>query len=227
MGKIDLTGQRFGRLVVLEEGKGHRQKSGKNVRQWICRCDCGNIKIVRQNNLMRDSYQTLSCGCLAREVRRNNAKKLFTTHGHRKERLYAIWCSMRSRCNKPRAKEYNAYGGRGIRVCQEWNDYETFRTWAYANGYDPNAKRGVCTIDRIDNDGGYCPENCRFADMKTQANNTQHNRKYVWMGRERTLLQIIEESGTKLSRNCLYKRLKKGMSVDAALLTPLMSDQYG
>lgn len=167
----DLTGKKFGRLLVLEQAESRRQPNGKLKRRWKCICDCGNVVVVDQEKLTRKNYNTLSCGCYAREVRANNAKATFTTHGHRHERLYGVWSGMRRRCEKEYDPEFSRYGGRGISVCDAWQDYAIFRDWAYSNGYDENAKRGDCTIDRINNDGNYEPDNCRWADMMTQAHN--------------------------------------------------------
>lgn len=228
MEKLDLTGKRFGRLTVLREDVGHRQKSGKLVRRWICQCSCGNIVSVGQRNLTRKEYRTISCGCYAREDRKERLKCIATTHGHRKDRLYSVWCGMRNRCANESVPEYHVYGGRGIEVCSEWkNDYAAFRTWALDNGYDPTAKRGQCTIDRIDNDGNYCPENCKISTMKEQAQNKQNTRRYLWNDEYYTLSEIMAQSGTHLTRICLYKRLNRGMSVADALSIPLQSNQYG
>lgn len=225
---IDLTGKRFGRLTVLYEGERVRQECGKCVRTWVCKCDCGNIVIVRQYNLTRKPpYNTTSCGCYARQKRSENMRKLFTTHGYSNERLYYVWTGIRRRCEKEYDQEYEQYGGRGIKLCDEWHEYPVFRQWALDNGYDFNAKRGECTIDRIDNDGDYTPDNCRISNMKTQANNTSRNKKYFWNNGMFTLSEIIELSHTKLSRRCLYKRLKRGLPVEEALSLPLMKNQYG
>lgn len=165
MGKfIDLTGKRFGRLKVIE-------KIGydKNYRVlWRCKCECGNETITRSENL--NSGNTKSCGCLQRD----ETISASTTHGGYYERLYNVWRAMKSRCNNPNSNRYQYYGARGITVCDEWaNSYATFREWALANGYDENAPRGVCTIDRIDVDGNYEPSNCRWVDNRTNARNKQ------------------------------------------------------
>ena len=227
MKKIDLTGQRFGRLTVLREGDGQRQPNGRTVRTWICKCDCGNEVEVRQPNLTRKEFNTVSCGCYAREDRAKRMHEMTFKHGCRKDRLYAVWCGMKRRCEKEYDPEYSVYGGRGISVCDEWkDDYLAFKDWAYSNGYDPSKKRGECTIDRIDNNKGYSPDNCRIANMKEQANNTSTVLHYDWRGDKYTLTEIMKLSGTKYSRTCLHKRLKKGMSVDDALTLPLMINKY-
>lgn len=161
---IDLTGQRFGRLVAHDRAGELGSHS-----MWRCKCDCGNEVVVSVSNL-RNGH-TRSCGCLVADA--NREVKL--THGDAaggKSRLYRVWKSMRQRCYLTTSPAYKWYGGLGVKVCAEWNNsYEAFRSWALDNGYDPAAPRGKCTIDRIDCCGDYAPNNCRWTDMKTQANN--------------------------------------------------------
>lgn len=166
---IDIRGQRFGRLVAEE----FVRVDPKRGVIWKCKCDCGN-EIECPTKSLRSGH-TKSCGCLKREEASNRKKK----HGGTHTRLYNVWNGMRQRCNDPNHKSYKDYGGRGIKVCEEWDDYENFRSWALENGYDANAKFGDCTLDRIDVYGDYCPKNCRWVDQKTQAQNKRPRAKNI------------------------------------------------
>ena len=157
MGKfIDLTGKRFGRLIVIQ--RTDQYQSGHIA--WLCRCDCGNVAVVSGNRLKQGV--TKSCGCYKRE----KTAETHYTHGYRKTRLYRTYRNMLSRCYNKNVENYKRYGMRGIKVCAEWQDPKAFFEWAVANGY-----RDDLSIDRIDVNGDYCPENCRWVTNAIQARN--------------------------------------------------------
>ena len=157
-----MTGLRFGRLVVV----GRHGSSTQNCATWLCTCSCGRDCVIEGAKLR--SGNTKSCGCLHDE----SARVRRTTHGKSGTRLHAVWKAMNRRCSSPSDKNYKQYGGRGITVCEQWRkDFQAFYDWAISNGYDEKAPFQQCTIDRIDNDKGYSPDNCRWVDQKTQRNN--------------------------------------------------------
>lgn len=204
MGKfIDLSGQKIGRLTVIARVGTSRQREAL----WLCKCECGNEIIIRGSDVR--TRHTISCGCWKRE----NAKDMLTKHGKRNTRLYHIWSGMKDRCNNPRNIGYNLYGGRGIKVCEEWSqDFMAFYQWASENGYTDKM-----TIDRIDANGNYCPENCRWETQKAQQNNRRNNHVISFNGGTHTLTEWAEITGIKCST--IYARLKRGWTIERALTT--------
>ena len=159
---IDLTGQRFGKLTVIKRSENKEYQNCRQTHvQFLCQCDCGNKVVVTSNNLR--TGHTQSCGCEKIQLVVNRSKK----HGMTNTRLYGVWNTMRQRCLNPNNHKYKNYGGRGIKVCDEWlHDFMAFYDWSMDNGYKPGL-----TIDRINNDGNYEPNNCRWTTMKVQNNN--------------------------------------------------------
>lgn len=152
----DLKGMKFGRLLVISRA----QNCGHNT-TWNCICDCGNKTKTTSYNLIKGRAR--SCGCLALE----NIKKVNTKHGYRHTRLYNIWCGMKKRCYSTKYEHYDRYGGRGIKVCEEWkNDFVNFKNWALKNGYNDELE-----IDRVNNNGNYEPNNCKWKSRTMQVRN--------------------------------------------------------
>lgn len=201
MGKrIDLTGQRFGRLVVVSYAGLDKQ----NNALWSCACDCGNTKVAMSKSLR--SGMTISCGCARKGIN--------STHRQSGTRLYQIWNGMHQRTKNPNVERYANYGGRGIKVCQEWERFEPFLDWAFANGYQDDL-----TIDRIDVNGDYTPENCRWVSAKQQSRNTRRNHRYTYRGQSKTMGEWAEQF--KIKPYTLKYRLKSGWSIEKALETPV------
>ncbi len=210
MPKVDLTGKKFFKLTALYP-TGEVYPHGKNA-IWMCKCDCGNYTTANSGQLRCGTKK--SCGCAVIDHTGNLNK----THGGRNERLYLVWMDMRRRCYDTKDKNYHRYGGRGISVCDEWKDYAVFREWANSNGYDKDAKPGECTIDRIDVNGDYCPDNCRWIDIITQQNNRRSNVFITYNGKTQTATQWSREQGYHPS--LINRRLSMGWSAERAITTP-------
>ena len=202
---IDETGNRYGRLTVL----GRDNTKSKHDAHWICKCDCGNIFTTKGTRLRNGRCK--SCGCLQKEL----LSKRQTTHNQTNTRLYRIWNNLKDRCFNKNCKDFCNYGERGISVCENWiHSFESFRDWAINNGYND-----ILQIDRIDNDKGYNPENCRWTTIKQQARNRRTNRTYEYNGKQLCLIELAEICG--LSKDALRYRLNAGYSLKDAMFTKL------
>lgn len=207
---IDLTGMKFNMLTVIERA----ESAPGGITYWLCRCDCGNFTTVRGSNLKNGSVK--SCGCLQHQKTTNK------THGESYTNLYATWARMKSRCKNESNASYENYGGRGITVCDDWNnDYISFRDWALNNGYE----QGL-SIDRINNDLGYNPDNCRWATTKQQQNNRRCNVIYSMNGEAHTLSEWCDIY--HLNRSTIDRRINRsGMTLEQALTTPIRTYSKG
>lgn len=213
-GKIkDLTGQRFGKLVAIECIGTDRHKNAI----WRCLCDCGNYKEAPSRALINGSPS--SCGKCVKHGKflSTDERKM---HGGSSERLYLVWGGMRNRCYDKNRREYPNYGGRGIRVCDEWlYDYGAFRRWAYENGYDSDKPGSECSIDRIDVDGDYCPANCRWVPMDAQSYNKRCTKYVTYKGQRIPVSKAAEKCG--VSYSTIISRLKRGWSDGDACCIPV------
>lgn len=208
MAKIDLRGQIFERLTVIEEvGRNNR-----NEVLWKCRCSCGNYTNVTTYRLRKGS--TKSCGCLNIDTtRRKTAQigKANITHNMSNTRIYKTYRNIIDRCYNPKSKKYVDYGARGIHLSEEWNTFENFYEWSKNNGYEEHL-----TIDRIDVNGNYEPSNCRWVDMNIQNNNRRTNRILELNGIKKTLSQWANEYNLKAGT--LSARIDRyGFSLEDAL----------
>ena len=202
----NLTGNRYGRLTVVQYA-GHK---GKNqLVHWLCKCDCGNESIVSTSHLKNGHTQ--SCGCIHRE----QLSKRATKHGKHNSRLYRIWGDLKSRCYNENVPCYPYYGGRGICICAEWLDFGAFHHWAISNGYADNL-----TLDRIDVNGNYEPNNCRWVLFAEQMNNMRSNRMISLNGETKTAAQWARALNVPYGR--ILTRLNKlGWCESDALLKPI------
>lgn len=179
-------------------------------RYFLCQCKCGTEKYIRVDQIISGNQK--SCGCYKYNLK--------TGFSH--SRLYPVWKSLIARCYNPKNQRYNVYGARGIKVCDEWKeDFLSFRKWAYSNGYDESSKQGDCTIDRIDNDKDYCPENCRWVSLSRQQRNTAKTIIFEYKGIKKPLIDWAEE--LNLPYHTIRWRYSKWGNIDKVLTQPIRS----
>ena len=201
MGKIiDRRGQRFGRLVVIDDAEPFVAASGRVAMAWMCQCDCGSVFKLRSGSLT--SGNTRSCGCLRKELVGTWSR----THGMRWTAEYRIWLGIRNRCNNPRCPNFADYGGRGIKICPEWDSFLAFFS---DMGPRPSDRHSV---DRIDNNKGYEPSNCRWATQTQQSRNMRRNRYVLYLGQRVCMAEAAELSG--IPRDTLKRRVYLGWEGD-------------
>lgn len=215
----DLTGERFGRLTVVERVENYVSPNGKwKQTRWKCLCDCGNYKIIHATSLTRGL--TRSCGCYNDEEMQKRKIK----HNMTRSRLYMIWCNMKDRCYNKNADSYKDYGGRGIKICPEWQEFIPFMEWEYKNGFDENLEATDCSIDRINTNGNYCPENCKWSNIYEQANNKRSNHILEYRSEKKTMAQWARE--LEIPYSTLSQRIRRGWSTQRALETPIGDDKW-
>ena len=196
--KNDLSGKRFWNIRVIKRAEDYVSPNGKHITKWLCICDCGKTFEAIGSNIVKGSHK--SCGCT----------RFQKTHGMTNSRLYRIWNDMVTRCEYTSHKSYHRYGGRGIKVCDEWrHDPSTFISWALENGYSDHL-----SIDRIDNDGNYEPSNCRWVTQREQTNNNSRNRLIEYNGEIKTVSEWAEEK--HLNYSTLLHRIERGWELERA-----------
>lgn len=215
MNNYDITGQRFGNWEVIQKDAPHHDSKNS---YWICRCVCGRVRAVNRSTLV--SGKSISCGCVISDKK----KQINITHGMSKTRLYHEWISMRRRCASSTARCSSSYYWKGITVCEEWrNDFQAFRDWAVANGYNDSL-----TIDRIDNSLGYSPSNCRWVSNEEQQQNKTNTVKIIYDGKEwclRTLCTHINFP-YKTAHKRYSKMLKHGEEITPEkLFAPIQTNK--
>ena len=205
---INIIGHKFGKLVVVEKINDKNQRV-----KYKCKCNCGNIVLVDSYNLRHGIANPCDCS----QKKQNGVYNAAYKHGGSKTRLYSIWQGMLNRCRNPNVNRYDHYGGRGISVCNDWNDFVAFQNWALSNGYSAEL-----SIDRIDVNGDYCPENCRWVDTQTQSNNKTTSRIIEFNGECHNVAEWSIITG--INRGTIQSRLQRGWSVARALSNPHRGD---
>ena len=209
---IDLTSKKFNMLTVIKMTRMKKNSQGRNIRYWLCRCDCGSYKEVDGFSLTRGHVK--SCGC--------SRKKYGVSVKNMK--LYRVYQDMKRRCINKNDINYHNYGGRGITVCDEWlgeRGFENFYEWAIKSGWDENKSRIEQSIDRIDVNGNYNPDNCKLSTMEEQSYNKRDTIKLEYNGKTYNLKELSDFC--KIKPNILYQRIiRYNWSVERAINTPVL-----
>lgn len=203
------SGDKYGKFTVLSDTEPYRLPSGQINRAVLCECECGNIKTVRVAHLTRGRIS--SCGCIQGE-----------RHGECKSLLYNVWRGMKNRCHCQSYPEWHLYGGKGVEVCREWrSSFLTFKEWCNSNGW----KHGL-HIDRIDSNGNYEPDNCRFVTPVENSRNRSVTIMATYRGETRSLIDILERIGMANDYETIRARIKRGWADQAAIDTPIRQGNY-
>lgn len=204
--KDNLVGKKFGNLTVVKLIPNNCERNCVRTNIWLCKCYCGKELEVKGSDLTQ--RRITSCGC-DKEEKREHLSLI-----KQEKKLYQVYRSMRDRCNNPNHNDYKRYGGRGIKVCEEWNNrygFIAFYEWAIKNGYKDNL-----SLDRINNDGNYEPDNCRWATKKEQSQNTSTNVYAEYKGQQKVLQEWARV--LNLNRNSIYYHYKKGRTIEEIVL---------
>ena len=205
---LDLIGQKFGMLTVVEKS----QETSSRGQRWICVCDCGNIKQKSVQTYHLTHSKIISCGCVGTYNRVHFGDKR-KTHGSPDKKLYWVWSTMKGRCLNPKNKQYKDYGARGINVCFDWLKFENFYNWALCNGYTQGLK-----IERMDNNSGYSPNNCKWANNFEQSQNRRRTHHITRNGVTKTIAEWCRELG--LNESTIHQRFRKGCDIDKLFNKP-------
>ncbi len=204
LSKREYVNQRFGQLTIVENPI--RTNGSRFV---TAKCDCGTVRVFRLYDILKKD--STSCGCVKIAMLKDRVSK----HQLTQHKLYRVWCGIKERCNNPNHDMYIHYGQRGINICEQWaNDFPPFYNWAISNGWIDGL-----TIDRVNNDLGYSPENCRMATRTEQQRNKRTNNMVTFQNRTQCLSAWAEE--LRMNYNVLRSRLRIGWTTDRALTTPI------
>ena len=200
----EIVGKRYGKLVVLAIDT-YKDKS--NHKYLLCQCDCGNQKKIAMNHIRSGASRSCGCGVVESTIKRN------TTHNGTHSRLFNIWNGIKRRCFNRNDSRFKYYGGRGITLAPEWEDFSAFQKWSFAHGYSDSL-----TIERIDVNGNYCPENCKWIPFEEQARNKTNNRRITINGETHLISEWCKAANVSTTQ--VYWRLRQGWNIQDALFKP-------